>query len=176
VQTKETATTLNLRLKKDRETLAKYKQVCDDDVKDRIGEVSRKNDYIAKRLISVYGKFEELLTQEGKSGMRAEHTSLNAKYDESLEALENWKTGLIPKLQEVQTRVSQGAAQGGAFNEKTSMSYRLDEQTTDEVSEDDLKDLLTILRHEREGIEALQESIQANTVILQNMNRELSKN
>lgn len=36
------------------------------------------------------------------------------------------------------------------------MSYRLDEQTTDDVSEDDLKDLLTIFRHEREGIQALQ--------------------
>jgi len=88
--------------------------------------------------------------------MRAEHASLNAKYDESLDAIENWKTGLISKLQEVQTRVSQGAAaQGGTFNEKSSMSYRLDEQTTDDVSEDDLKDLLTILKHEREGIEAL---------------------
>ena len=98
--------------------------------------------------------------------MRAEHASLNAKFDESLDALENWKTGLIAKLQDVQTRVSQGTAQGAAFNEKSSMSYRLDDQTTDEVSEDDLKDLLTIFRHEREGIQALQDSIQANTVVL----------
>jgi len=33
--------------------------------------------------------------------MKAEHSNLNAKYDESLEAVENWKTGMISKLQDI---------------------------------------------------------------------------
>jgi hypothetical protein len=53
---------LNERLTKDIESLNKYKKACDDDLQAKISDAHRKNELIAQKMISVYGKFEEYLS------------------------------------------------------------------------------------------------------------------
>ena len=66
-------------------------------------ETKMKNDIIAKKLITVFGKFEEYLTSEngGRGVMKAEHINLNSKYEDSLEAITDPKVGLLRKLQDM---------------------------------------------------------------------------
>ena len=73
---------VNERLAKDVSSLASYKKTCDDDLKGKIEEAHRKNEVIAKKLITVFGKFEEYLSQVsgGKGIYKAEHEALNEKY------------------------------------------------------------------------------------------------
>lgn len=59
---KQQAQKLNARLEKDVESLNKYKKMCDDDLQLTISEAHRKNEVIAQKMISVYGKFEEYLS------------------------------------------------------------------------------------------------------------------
>jgi hypothetical protein len=62
--------------------LGDFKKTCDDDMKIKIEDAHRKNEVITKKLIQVYGKFEEYLSQvNGARGIyKAEHEALNEKY------------------------------------------------------------------------------------------------
>ena len=59
---KDLAVQLNLRLRQDIDSMNKYKQTCDDDLQGKLDLARRKNEAIAKKLITVYGKFEEYLS------------------------------------------------------------------------------------------------------------------
>jgi hypothetical protein len=82
--THEQAKKINERLSKDVNTLASFKKACDDDLKSKIEEAHKKNEVISKKLITVYGKFEEYLSQVngGRGIYKAEHETLNEKYQD----------------------------------------------------------------------------------------------
>lgn len=73
--------TLNKRIRKDIDTMNLYKKTCDDDLQFKIQEARRKNELIQRKLITVFGKFEEYLTSEvGRGVNKAEHDALNSRY------------------------------------------------------------------------------------------------
>ena len=83
------ASKLNDRLCKDVETLNKFKKTCDDDLQAKISDAHRKNELISQKMISVYGKFEEYLSNacshSGSRGLvKAGHDQLNQKYEDQL--------------------------------------------------------------------------------------------
>jgi len=58
--------------------MTKVKEICNDDMQVQIDKAKLKNEIIMKRLINVYGKFEELVSlEEGRGLMKAEHDALN---------------------------------------------------------------------------------------------------
>jgi len=69
--------------------LNQYKKACDDDLKLKMEEAKRKNELITKKLITVYGKFEEYLSQAngGRGVYKAEHEALNEKYQAQLDQI-----------------------------------------------------------------------------------------
>ena len=82
--THEQAKKINERLSKDVTTLASFKKACDDDLKSKIEDAHKKNEIISKKLITVYGKFEEYLSQVngGRGIYKGEHETLNEKYQD----------------------------------------------------------------------------------------------
>jgi hypothetical protein len=77
--TREQASKLNSRLAADVSHLSDFKKTCDDDMKLKIEEAHKNNERITKKLIQVYGKFEEYLSRaNGSRGVfKAEHEALN---------------------------------------------------------------------------------------------------
>jgi len=71
------------------ESLNKYRNACDDELQGKIQQARSKNELIRTKMISVYGKFEEYLStacahDNCRGLVRAEHETLNQKYDEQL--------------------------------------------------------------------------------------------
>ncbi len=108
--THEQAKKINQRLSKDVTTLASFKKTCDDDLKGKIEEAHRKNEIISKKLITVYGKFEEYLSQVsgGRGIYKAEHEALNEKYQDQVDSIYDPSHGLLKKLRDLQNRVRIG--------------------------------------------------------------------
>ena len=80
----------------------KYKKACDDELSERIVNSRRKNEQIAKKLIQVYGKFEEYLTAvNGRGVYKSEHESLNAKYQDQIKEIQEPTSGLLKKLRDL---------------------------------------------------------------------------
>ena len=107
------ASKLNERLAKDVESLNKYKKTCDDDLQAKISDAHRKNEIISQKMISVYGKFEEYLSNAcsniGSRGLvKAGHDQLNQKYEDQLNQIQDPRAGLLKKLRDLQTRIKLG--------------------------------------------------------------------
>lgn len=78
----DTILKLNKRLTTVKECLEKTQQTCDSDLKQQISSSRNRNELIMKKMIVVYGKFEELLAMEkGRSFKRAEHEALKDQYN-----------------------------------------------------------------------------------------------
>ena len=157
-KSKNQAEILNKRLFKDIDALNKYKQACDDDLLAKISESHRKNELVAQKMISVYGKFEEYLsTACGHSGSRglvkAEHDSLNQKYEEQLNQIQDPRVGLLKKLRDLQTRIKIGMQHlPERDNYSTSQVRSQIERSGEEIGAEDLKDLFAVLKGQKQGL------------------------
>lgn len=177
----ETALKLNERVKRDIDSMNQYKKACDDDLQQQIENARKKNEIIAKKMIQVFGKFEEYLTGVNRHGsMKAEHDTLNEEYQDTMEKITEPRIGLLKKLRDLQTRVRFGVQQTGDTIDSNSMRMRLEAQEgsdapslSDELSSEDLKDLFNILKGQKEGLLALHDSVQSNTRVLYTINKEI---
>ena len=148
----EVALKLKERLTQTVETMNLYKKTCDDDIKSKLEDANKQNELISKKLIQVFGKFEEYLSNaNGRGIMKAEHDSLNDKYQSSINEIQDPRLGLLKKLRDLQTRVRIGTQTQGSLSTNT-MRMRLEaqgktsESLADEMTTEDLKDLFSILR------------------------------
>lgn len=78
---------MNERVKVNAEGLERYRQRCDEELQGKIEDARKKNEVIVKKMIQVYGKFEEYLSQVQNGGRsagiyKAEHDALNEKYQQ----------------------------------------------------------------------------------------------
>ncbi len=63
----------------------KFKKTCDDDLEQKILVANQKSELIARKLIQVYGKFEEYLNATNGGGVfKADHDQLNSTYKETI--------------------------------------------------------------------------------------------
>lgn len=157
-------------------------------MKIKIEDAHRKNEVITKKLIQVYGKFEEYLSQvNGARGIyKAEHEALNEKYQNQIDQIYDPSKGLLKKLRDLQNRIRIGQkltqeqdvsqikvkleAQGQGSSLTSTASFRENEQ----VSDDDLRDLFSVLKGQKEGMEVLQNNINKNANSLYAIERELN--
>ena len=157
-------------------------------MKIKIEDAHRKNEMITKKLIQVYGKFEEYLSQvNGARGIyKAEHEALNEKYQNQIDQIYDPSQGLLKKLRDLQNRIRIGQkltqeqdvsqmkvkleAQGQGSSLTSATSFRENEQ----VSDDDLRDLFSVLKGQKEGMEVLQNNINKNANTLYAIERELN--
>lgn len=109
-ESQEVAGKIKQRLDKDIDMLNQYKKTCDEELEQKIVLARKKNEVIAKKLMTVYGKFEEYLSQVSgqKRLFKAEHDQLNEQYQEQIDRIQDPRNGLLKKLRDLQTRIRLG--------------------------------------------------------------------
>ena len=137
----------------------------------------KKNEAIAKKLIIIFAKFEELLCFErGRLMMRSEHETLNEEFTETRNKIIDPQYGALRKLRDLERRAhfemdlvnDKQAANFTSINKDQELRLGVD------VSDEDLRDLLVILKKEREGLEVIQKAVSQNAKQLIVMERELN--
>ncbi len=93
---------MNQRLQKSSDALMKVQETCNDDIQKKIEDTKHKNELIMKKLIVIFGKFEELVNKsEGRGLLKPEHDTLNEHYNNTLKKIEDPKAGLLKKLRDL---------------------------------------------------------------------------
>ena len=92
--------------------MGKIQQACDDDIQGNISIAKQKNEMIMRKLITVFGKFEEYLaTQTGAAALRAEHETLNDEYASTFKKISDPRLGLLKKLRDLSKRIQLSLAE-----------------------------------------------------------------
>eukprot|EP00347_Sterkiella_histriomuscorum_P001956 403370023 len=176
--TQETLKKLNARLTTVKETLNKTQQTCDTDLQSQIYQSRLRNEAIMKKLIVVFGKFEELLCMDrGRGIMRAEHEALNDQYNETQHKIDDPQRGLLKKLRQLQQKVyysNQDAQELEEFQLPYGFKKENNLEVGDDLNNEDLRELVNILKKEKEGLIAIQDSVTMNARQLMVMDKELN--
>lgn len=180
-ESRNQASKVNERVKAEIASLNKYKKACDEDLQEKIEAARIKNESINKKMITVFGKFEEYLSSvvNGKGVYKSEHDTLNDKYQTQVDIIQDPRAGLLKKLRDLQTRVRLGVIKGQKEDETpNSMRLRLEDtwstEAGDDISVDDLKDLFEVLKKQKQGLEVLKDDINKNASQLYSIEKELN--
>ena len=160
-------------LKEVTENMQKVKNACDDDIRIGLKTAHNSNQQIKNRLTSVFGKFEQLLLEQGRAQvMRESQEELIKCQVQDIKSIQEPATGMLHKLALIKKVNNQIKQRKEEIQSKDSnqMKEHIEKQ---QISDSDLRDMLRVLQKQKEGIEILQNSVNDSARQIMVMDKEL---